>query len=178
MKPLALTALLVCSLARADVVVDGQKVARDFLPVGALVTVNSHGPEGVLGGLGGEISYVHYLGFGDVYGNLGIGPVAQVQMVNADHVRGALGFEANILFLGLSLAAAIEQGDQTRNANTVFLDLTPYVTFGFVSLGFRVGIPVGAWGSGVQQPIELGGAFTIKFPIPLGGRFPRIRRAL
>src|SRR5262249_13265293 len=77
-----------------------KKPARDFLPVGALLTVDSHGVDGVQGGVGVELSYVHYFGWGDVFGDFGLGPVAQLQMVDANRVRGALGVEGNILFLG------------------------------------------------------------------------------
>jgi hypothetical protein len=170
--------LLLAGSALADEPqVTKKKAARNFLPVGALVTVSSQGPDGVQGGLGIELSYVHYFGWGDVFGDFGLGPVAQVQMVNADRVRGSLGLEGNILFLGLSVAAAVEQGVPGRWGTTAFLDITPYLTGGFVSLGFRIGVPLGTFDGGNVRPIELGGAFTLKWPVPLGGPLPRVRRA-
>jgi hypothetical protein len=176
-RALALVLAVAGSVARADEPpqVTKKKTARNFLPIGALITVDSHGPDGVQGGLGAEISYVHYFGWGDVFQSAGVGPVAQVQMVNADRARGSLGIEANILFLGLSLAAAVEQGAQGRFGTTAFLDVTPYLTVGFVSLGFRVGVPLGTFDGGNARPIELGGAFTIKWPIALDGALPRPR---
>ena len=178
MKAFAFTLAFASTFAFAD---EGQvvkkKAARNFLPVGALVTVDSHGPDGVQGGLGIELSYVHYFGWGDVFGDFGLGPVAQVQMVNADRARGSVGIEGNILFLGLSVAAAVEQGVPGRWGTTAFLDITPYLTGGFVSLGFRIGVPLGTFDGGPVRPIELGGAFTVKWPAPLDGPLPRVRRA-
>jgi hypothetical protein len=173
----ALSFAFTFAFAEEQPVTEKKKPARNFLPIGALATVSSNGADGVQGGLGVEISYVHYFGFGDVFGDFGLGPVAQVQMVNADRVRGSLGIEGNILFLGVSVAAALEQGESTRYGTTAFLDITPYLTGGYVSLGFRIGVPLGVTG-GAARPLELGGAFTIKWPTALDGPLPKVRRAL
>lgn len=140
--------------------------AQDFINVGALIgfTSDLHGE--YYSALGAEGTYTHYT---DRDITWGFGAFAQVQAVGLDHVRVALGPQANFMVFGLELGPYIEQGVGDF-ATTVGLQASPFVSLAYASAAMRIGIPLGAVSSGDRYPLDLGLMVTLKWVFPIGGK--------
>ena len=96
---------------------------------------------------------------------------SQVQSVGTfDHGRFALGPQVNYHIVGLELGGAIETGSD-QYAATASVHIAPFLSAGFASAAFRIGIPVAALTeNGGTYPTDLGLVMTLKWPYPLHGR--------
>jgi hypothetical protein len=142
--------------------------AYDFVSVGLLFSSSSHpqpAPRGL--GLGGEVTYVHYV---DRERMVGVGAFLQGQHAGAGHARFALGPQLNYGFLGLELGGYAETS-ASGYASTWGAHAGPFLSLGILSAAFRVGVPLGTSGPGESYGTELGVAVTLKFPAPIGGDY-------
>lgn len=143
------------------------KQATNFLAPGALITYTGHVDQPALGGIGGEVTFMRYP-WTPYYG--GLGAFAQLQSVGLDHARGAIGAQASIFFFGGELGAFIEEASKDR-ATTIGIQATPFLSIGFFSIGFRMGIPLMTLSKGPIYAVDLGMALTLKWAIPLDGSY-------
>jgi len=162
----ALIAALVAREAAADEGSAGQ--SHHFLAPGVLAGFTGHLDAPALGALGIEVAYTYYPM--KPY-TLGVGAFAQAQSVGLQHLRAALGAQVNFAFGGVELGAAIEQGKDGK-ATTFGVQLAPFVSIGWVSAAFRIGLPVAALVDGADRyAVDLGLITTVKIPIPLSGSY-------
>jgi len=107
-------------------------------------------------GIGGEVSLVHwpYYRSASIFGVYGQGEIA----TRASRV-GA-GFEAGTSALGLELGWSHRFANDDHSA-THFVHVGPYLSLALMSLGLRVGVPVGgddrAWGTDVAFTLTVKG---------------------
>ncbi|WXH28075.1 hypothetical protein WA016_02008 [Myxococcus stipitatus] len=103
----------------------------------------------------------------------GLGGFAQAQWMTQGHARLAGGVQGTLVFGGLELGVYHSTGTQAH-LPTTGLQLTPFVTGIYGSLGVRIGIPLSDKGGGlgpggvpgrVRQGHEVGLALTGKAPL-------------
>lgn len=143
------------------------RTARHFVTAGLLTGFASKLGSGIEGTLGGELDYTFYPW--KPY-DFGVGGFAQVHTVAFDHVRAAAGPQINYTLGGAELGLFVEQGGASYGTS-LGAQITPFVSVGIVSLGFRVGIPFYALGSSPRYPVDLGLSATLKCPYPIDGSF-------
>ncbi len=141
--------------------------AEPILAAGLLGSATTHvGAPPMYGGFGGEVSLVKY--FSSKMDGLGVGGVAQVQSVGLDHVRAQIGPQVNYWTFGSEFCLFAEQKNATY-ATTLGLHLAPFMSIGFASAAFRIGIPLTTVGSGPRYPVDLGAVLTLKVVIDVSG---------
>jgi hypothetical protein len=140
--------------------------AQDFINVGALFGFTSDLDGAFYSALGAEGTFTHYT---DRSLTWGLGAFTQVQAVDLDHVRVALGPQVNFMVFGLELGPYVEQGAGSF-ATTVGLQASPFVSFAYASAAMRIGVPLGAVSSGDRYPLDLGLMVTLKWVFPIGGK--------
>jgi hypothetical protein len=164
---LACACVLVAPAAASAEQTSGQRQAKNFVGLGPLFGLTGHvDMQPLFGVLGFEISYTRYpveaFGFG-------LGAFAQVQSVGFSHARWAIGPQINFMMFGAELGAFIEEGAYGR-ATTIGLHASPFVSIGFFSAAFRIGVPVNALSEGTPYGLDIGLVCAIKAPIPLDGQ--------
>lgn len=142
--------------------------SHHFLAPGLLAGVTGHLNAPLLGAIGGELAYTYYPA--KPY-TLGVGAFAQAQSVGLQHLRAALGAQFNFFVGGIELGGSYEQGKDGK-ASTLGVQLSPFVSIGWVSAAFRIGLPVAALVDGADRyAVDLGLIMTAKIPIPLNGTY-------
>lgn len=141
--------------------------AHHFFAPGVLFGFGGKIDDDLLGILGGEITYTGYPN--ETY-LLGVGGFAQVYTVGFDHARFAFGPQVNFAIGGMELGVSIEQEDK-KHSTTVGMQVTPFVSIGFLSLGCKIGIPFYAAGPLRSYAVDVGMNVAMKFPIPMDGDY-------
>jgi hypothetical protein len=165
----ALAVLLASLSAKAAAAEEGGPgQSHHFLSPGLLAGVTGHLNAPVLGAIGGELSYTYYPA--KPY-TLGVGAFAQAQSVGLKHLRAALGAQFNFAVGGVEIGGSFEQGKDGK-ASTFGVQIAPFVSIGWVSAAFRIGLPVAALVDGTDRyAVDLGLIMTAKIPIPLSGSY-------
>ncbi|MDI1433406.1 hypothetical protein [Polyangium sorediatum] len=140
--------------------------AKNFVGLGPLFGITGHTDGTISGALGFELSYVRYPVEAFAFG---LGAFAQAQSVGFTHGRWAFGPQINFMMFGAELGAYLEEGYGNR-ATTIGLHASPFVSIGFFSAAFRIGVPVSAFSEGTPYGLDLGLICAIKAPIPLDGQ--------
>lgn len=143
-----------------------QRQAKNFVGIGPLFGLTGHVDGPPVGALGFELSYVRYpvSAFG-----FGLGAFAQAQTVGFSHGRWAIGPQINFMMFGAEIGAFVEEGYGKR-ATTIGLHASPFVSIGFFSAAFRIGVPVSALSEGTPYGLDIGLICAFKAPIPLDGQ--------
>ncbi|QSQ16843.1 hypothetical protein [Myxococcus landrumensis] len=139
-----------------------------WLTVGPLVSINDLTDKPRFGlGLETTLNWLD-----DVHS---LGAFAQAQWMTQGHARLAGGIQGTLVFGGLELGVYHDTGTQ-EHLPTTGLQLTPFVTGIYGSLGLRIGIPLSDKGGGlgldgvpgrVRQGREVGLVLTGKLPFEL-----------
>ncbi|WP_342380750.1 hypothetical protein NVS55_13915 [Myxococcus stipitatus] len=142
-----------------------------WLTVGPLVSINDLTDKPRFGlGLETTLNWVNDI--------RSLGAFAQAQWMPQGHARLACGIQGTLLLAGLELGVYHSTGTQ-EHLPTTGLQITPFLTGIYGSLGVRIGIPLSAKGGGlgpdgvpgrVRQGREVGLVLTGKLPIELSNR--------
>jgi hypothetical protein len=144
-----------------------EKGAHHFISPGLAVGFSAHIEDPVQGILGGELDYTYYPW--DPL-TVGFGGFAQVQTMGIDHIRVGFGPQFNLTVFGTELGVYIEDEDED-SSTTMGLQVAPFVSIGFMSLAFRLGVPFYRAGAAPAHAVDMGLLITLKWPIPLGGDY-------
>ncbi|NNB84652.1 hypothetical protein HJC10_15955 [Corallococcus exiguus] len=152
---LILLCVLTASVARAD---PSFPKGETWLMIGPLFSSSARGS-----GLGLEAS----LNIADDIHALGV--FGQAQRIEDSHTRLSAGIQGNFMLLGLELGVMHETESRTHVATTG-LQIAPFFSFIYGSLGLRLGIPLFATED--QRPrygFEGAVVLSLKLPVLLGG---------
>jgi hypothetical protein len=141
--------------------------AHHFIAPGILGGATGHVDSPVFGQLGIDVTYTYYPARPLT---LGVGAFLQAQSVGFEHFRAALGGQFNFWIFGTELGAYIELGSKDK-ATTFGIQLTPFVSVGFASVGLQLGLPVAQLTAGEKYAVDVGFIGTLKVPIPLDGTY-------
>ncbi|GEN05949.1 hypothetical protein SAMN05443572_102933 [Myxococcus fulvus] len=141
-----------------------------WLTVGPLVSIDDLTDRPRYGlGIESTVNWVHEI--------QSLGAFAQAQWMPQGEARLAGGIQGTLLFAGLELGAYHLTGTEDH-LPTTGLQITPFLTGIYGSLGLRIGIPLSDKGGGpgpdgvpgrVRQGREVGLVLTGKLPFLLGG---------
>jgi hypothetical protein len=144
-----------------------------FVSAGPIGDVGGHlgheapGTGVVLAG-GLELSVVNWPGSQPIIDDdrFAFGGFAQIEAAEHDgHARGALGLEANYLFVGAELGASLEQASGPY-ASSVGVHVAPYLTLGIIYVALRVEVPFAATSGGPTYGPGLAFVLGLKAPVP------------
>lgn len=132
-----------------------------FLTVGWLHTFR-HGLTGYGNGL--ELTYTQYPFYESL---VGAGAYAQLQSVGDERrIALSIGPQLNYALLGLELGYEYLSSGQGQ-AESHGVHLAPFVSLGFVSLGWQAVLPFARSGSGDRPRLQHAVALTVKLPLPI-----------
>lgn len=146
--------------ARADLLGGRDDDATVFMPVGILGSVSNRAV-----GIGAELTLDTDLN----EGGWGLGLLAQYERLSDGANRLTGGGQLLLYFMGVELG--LMRCSTSATASTA-LHVAPFVSyFGILSAALRFDVLLSH--SGPEPPaVEVGLAATLKFPVPLNGRFP------
>jgi hypothetical protein len=159
----------------------GSNQAHNYVLVGPLGQITHRSGEGNEWAVGMEVSYLHKffdiadaetskrlsVDFSGLSGP-GLGAYAQLEGVQFNRLRGSAGVEATWFVGGLELGPSL-QGHSGTYGSSLGVQIAPFVSFGFVSFGFRIDLPIARLSPGKDLPVGFGGVLALKTPVFFDG---------